>query len=221
MQTSLDFDNSESVPQAEEQPTMSTNRVNPERGTAHVSALPKGENGRALCRKCNKEVPPGRVTFCGEKCIHEHKLRSDVSYLRSQVFLRDRGVCKECGQDTEVWRRSAMKLRPRPRILYLQSLGIPPHRTTFWDADHILPVALGGGECGLEGFQTLCYGCHARKTAAMAKTIRDARSADAKATKPKRGPSAAQREAQRAFDERQRRLGHRAGDDNAPGGSPC
>jgi hypothetical protein len=44
--------------------------------------------------------------------------------------------------------------------------GVPAHRKTFWDADHVLPVAKGGGLCGLNGYQTLCIFCHRRKTAA-------------------------------------------------------
>ena len=30
----------------------------------------------------------------------------------------------------------------------------------LWDADHITPVALGGGGCGLDGMRTLCLPCH-------------------------------------------------------------
>jgi len=199
---------------------MSTHRTNPNAGAARPSTLPKGPHGRCLCRYCGKEVPTGRVTFCGAACIHEHKLRSDTSYLRSQVFLRDRGVCRECGRDTEVWRRSAMGLRPRARILYLQSLGIPPHRTTFWDADHILPVALGGGECDLSNIVSLCYGCHAKKTARQAAEIRAAKASSAPPPR-KQKPSAAAVEAQRAFDEKQRRLGHVGGIVSKGDDSPC
>lgn len=35
----------------------------------------------------------------------------------------------------------------------------------YWDADHIKPVAEGGGECGLGNYQTLCILCHKKKTA--------------------------------------------------------
>jgi 5-methylcytosine-specific restriction enzyme A len=45
--------------------------------------------------------------------------------------------------------------------------GIPRHRAwaRWWDADHILPVAAGGGVCGLDNYQTLCIPCHKAKTA--------------------------------------------------------
>lgn len=33
-------------------------------------------------------------------------------------------------------------------------------RKSLWDADHILPVCEGGGECDLENIRTLCLACH-------------------------------------------------------------
>lgn len=41
-------------------------------------------------------------------------------------------------------------------------------RTTGWDADHIVPVAEGGGECDLENFRTLCHPCHKQATKELA-----------------------------------------------------
>ncbi len=41
-------------------------------------------------------------------------------------------------------------------------------RSTAWDADHIVPVAEGGGLCGLENYRTLCHPCHKRVTAELA-----------------------------------------------------
>jgi HNH endonuclease len=43
-------------------------------------------------------------------------------------------------------------------------MGIPQHRDTFWDADHIVAVKDGGGECGLENLRTLCIFCHIKRT---------------------------------------------------------
>ena len=36
-------------------------------------------------------------------------------------------------------------------------------RSDLWDADHILPVEHGGGQCGLSNYQTLCIVCHLKK----------------------------------------------------------
>lgn len=41
----------------------------------------------------------------------------------------------------------------------------------WWEADHIIPVAEGGGGCGPEGYRTLCIACHRKQTAALAKRL--------------------------------------------------
>lgn len=42
-------------------------------------------------------------------------------------------------------------------------------RVSGWDADHIVPVVEGGGECGLDNYRTLCHPCHKKATAELAK----------------------------------------------------
>jgi len=39
-----------------------------------------------------------------------------------------------------------------------------PKEGDFWQADHILAVAEGGGGCGLENLRTLCTPCHKIET---------------------------------------------------------
>ena len=38
-----------------------------------------------------------------------------------------------------------------------------PNAGDFWEADHVVAVAEGGGESDLQNFQTLCVPCHAKK----------------------------------------------------------
>lgn len=141
-------------------------------GAGFVSArdLPRGPNGRALCRWCGKECPPGNGrTFCsgkratfdratgairepGEGCVHEHCLRSQPGYARKLVWARDQGKCGRCGTVCE-------------------NIG------SAWQADHVLPVVEGGGGCGLENLRTLCTGCHKDETAALARRRAEARRA--------------------------------------------
>jgi hypothetical protein len=42
-----------------------------------------------------------------------------------------------------------------------------PTEGDFWQCDHILPVAEGGGVAGWENFRTLCVECHRRATASL------------------------------------------------------
>lgn len=171
---------------------MSRNRVSEKAGWARYSKLPRGPGGRALCRWCDKEVPKGRRTFCGDECVHEHKLRSDPGYVRRKLFERDVGVCAACRADTEALRHLVRKgmWSHNPDIAeYPQAaqaafcriegesyedrrrrigtaLGVPERfhglelSRSWWEADHIVPVVEGGGECGLEGYRTLCVPCH-------------------------------------------------------------
>jgi len=49
---------------------------------------------------------------------------------------------------------------------------------SFWQMDHRLPVAEGGGSCGLDNLRTLCTPCHAVETARLAQRLAGARKAD-------------------------------------------
>ena len=141
-------------------------------GWADPKTLPKGPNGRALCRYCGVEVPEGRRSFCsGERavfvyrtgacrsegwgCVHEHLVRSQSAYARKCVWARDLGKCATC----------PMVAAPAGHA---------------WQADHIVPVIEGGGSCGLEGIRTLCTTCHRRETKALAarRAVRRAESRD-------------------------------------------
>ena len=113
------------------------------------------------CRWCGGEVPKGRFTFCGEVCVHEWKVRTDPGYLRARVFERDRGVCALCGVDTEALRKGKRKLDYAARRQFEKDWGV---RRQLWDADHIVPVVEGGGECGLDNMRTLCLKCHRAAT---------------------------------------------------------
>jgi 5-methylcytosine-specific restriction endonuclease McrA len=121
---------------------------------------------RTPCRRCGADVPKGRRTFCSDACVHEWRLRTDPGYLREQVFARDRGVCALCGLDTESLRKHKRKLDYGARRLFEKEWG---GRKSLWDADHIVPVVEGGGECGLANMRTLCLKCHRQATAELRK----------------------------------------------------
>jgi 5-methylcytosine-specific restriction protein A len=178
---------------------VSTHRVSPKAGWINArSAQHRGPNGRGLCRWCGVEVPPRRRTFCGDVCVHEWRIRTDPGYVRQQVERRDRGVCAECGRDSGLlpsilremkreserqetvlgWTRWREDGRPRfgHRTIdrFAKEHRIPLYGHT-WEADHIVPVVEGGGECGLDGYRTLCRRCHSLETARLAKRRADRR----------------------------------------------
>jgi 5-methylcytosine-specific restriction protein A len=134
-------------------------------GAADRATLPKGSNGRALCRWCGLEVPAKRFTFCSDWCVHEWRLRSDPGYLREQVLQRDRGICAICRADTRAAYGELRRSRGTHRLRLLAKWGLKRlTRKTLWDADHILPVVEGGGECDLKNLRTLCLLCHRQQT---------------------------------------------------------
>ena len=152
--------------------TMSTQRTMPG-GRAICSELSRGATGRALCRWCSVEVPRGRRTFCSDWCVHEWRLRTDPGYLRRQVFARDRGHCVICRIDAVEAFRRLRRARGSGRKTMLHYWGMKSiTRKSLWDADHILPVCEGGGECDLANIRTLCLACHRDVTDALRRRLR-------------------------------------------------
>ena|SRR5215469_1377848 len=139
-------------------------------GWADRASLPKGESGRNLCRWCNLEVPKRRITFCSEWCVAEWRLRTDPGYVRERVYARDKGVCALCRVDCEAAWQNLRRLRGAARLKLLREWGLKPGwRKSLWDADHIVPVVEGGGDCGLENIRTLCLKCHRVATQELSK----------------------------------------------------
>ena len=137
-------------------------------GRARKDEIERAESGRALCRWCRAETPPRRRTFCSDACVNEWKLRTDPGYLRERVLQRDAGVCAKCGINTISLRRDMRRLDFAARRRFLKEWGLTERsRKSLWDADHIVPVAEGGGQCDLANMRTLCLKSHKEVTAAL------------------------------------------------------
>jgi 5-methylcytosine-specific restriction protein A len=137
-------------------------------GRASLKLLPRGEQGRALCRWCSTEVGKGRRSFCSDGCVHAWRLRSDPGYLRGEVLKRDHGICARCTVDTLAALRLIKRARGTRRGELLAIWGLATlRRKSLWDADHVVPVIEGGGECDLANLRTLCLHCHRRATAEL------------------------------------------------------
>ena len=150
-------------------------------GWVNPSSLKKNDDGRPQCRWCCGSVLPPRRTFCCDNCVHEHRLRTNSRYMRTCVYRRDNGICAECRQDTKKIAREAKQYRmskqwkeyyelfernsiPKGRKLWQRGFG-----GGLWDADHIVAVKEGGGECGIDNIRTLCIACHKKNTAEQRK----------------------------------------------------
>src|SRR3954471_14940499 len=99
-------------------------------------------------------------------------MRTQPAYLREKVFERDRGICAGCGLDTVAAARKLRVSRGEGRAILLSYWGLRTRsRKSLWDADHIVPVIEGGGECDLANIRTLCLHCHRATTAALRRRV--------------------------------------------------
>lgn len=137
--------------------------------------------GRACCIICGGPLPGRRSSYCSSVCVDEYLIRTNPGHLRAVVKRRDKGVCAYCGIDTgalkdrlvQLWRRNpqwfaATAMRrlnlPKSGSIYVQMGGsLEPPFGALWHADHIIRVVDGGGGCGLNNIQSLCWRCHAKK----------------------------------------------------------
>ncbi len=147
-------------------------------GQATRASLPLGPNNLPLCRWCDLEViAKRRRTFCSDYCVHQWRLRTDPGYLRDQVLARDSGICAVCRIDTVAAYNALKRARGPARAAGLRLYGMKSitARRSLWDADHIRPVAEGGGQCDLDNLRTLCLLCHREATAHLRQRLSHAR----------------------------------------------
>ncbi|NWX25987.1 ZRAB3 endonuclease, partial [Notiomystis cincta] len=147
--------------------------------------------GTPLCLSCQQPTAPAQpgcparawdTRFCCHACQEDFSIRSSQSYLRSNVFHIEHGVCQCCQHNAQ---ELYLSVRDAPRSQRKQLLEsswmshLPlgqlnemirsPAEGQFWQVDHIQPVYSGGGQCSLENLQTLCTACHRERTAKQAK----------------------------------------------------
>ncbi|CCW60465.1 unnamed protein product [Phytomonas sp. EM1] len=117
--------------------------------------------------------------FCNGKCRESFFMKRSVGSIRRSVSTVDRGKCTNCQVNCELLctlMANAQRIDEREEILqkhHPQFALFPrlyrnfvknPTPGNCWHADHIIPVAHGGGQSTLDNIQTLCVICHALKT---------------------------------------------------------
>lgn len=125
-------------------------------------------NGKRICRYCGGKLPPRRSAWCSEKCHDEAWVRLSPGFAASAAEKRDGGVCQDCGWAASKARRIFWTATRRLDYYQKKALterlvaaGFPEPRYESWtQVHHVIPVAKGGGLCGLENLVTLCVACH-------------------------------------------------------------
>jgi 5-methylcytosine-specific restriction enzyme A len=85
-------------------------------------------------------------------------------------------MCAHCRVDTIREHNKLRRSRGPAREALMRHWGLKTRvRKSLWDADHILPVAEGGGECDLDNIRTLCLRCHRSVTMQLRERIRRAK----------------------------------------------
>lgn len=115
---------------------------------------PKRDDGICSHPDCERLLTGRRKRWCSNKCRDEAVtlfliIKGDSKIIRRELYKRQKGCCQECWETTE-----------------------------DWEADHILPVVLGGGATDINNFQTLCKECHKKKTAELNRELSRMRERD-------------------------------------------
>lgn len=157
-------------------------------GTATSADLAVLE-GKA-CAWCGGRIAQAGSTYCSQSCAEDGRLRRGGMYassrVREQVFGLEGGVCRKCKIDAHALYTRIVSLQPPERLnalcnvnwnlpkssVALERLLQNPKESDFWQADHIVAVAEGGGSCGLENLQTLCTPCHREETNKLRSRLR-------------------------------------------------
>jgi 5-methylcytosine-specific restriction protein A len=148
------------------------------------------KNDPATQRRLVNERDHGVCALCGVNAEQRARQVRDwervIRWLARRHFfdLLDRGELKpykrhpgdDCPAhqwDAASWADAAT----RDEIVRRFGPGIVSANGHTWEADHIIPVIEGGGECDLSNLRTLCLKCHREQTAALAKRRAAARKA--------------------------------------------
>jgi 5-methylcytosine-specific restriction enzyme A len=142
------------------------------RGAKPMGWPKRQEDGHYHCRWCNQPLTGNKQYYCSPECKERYYVSRNFD-VRRFVARRDNEICAVCGLDCAALVDALNALAASHSWYggvfkdFKRGIGIP--RTEHvWEADHIVPVVEGGGECDLSNFRTLCVWCHRKETAALA-----------------------------------------------------
>ncbi|XP_062516271.1 DNA annealing helicase and endonuclease ZRANB3-like isoform X2 [Corticium candelabrum] len=146
-------------------------------------------DGQRICASCTipfqprvlpncPELPYGG-RFCCRECYMVYLIKTSRQVGRDVVAEQERGVCALCNVDTgELLSKLKVLTNKDDRMKLLKETGHfaelsekvlsdivqMPKAGKLWHADHIYPVACGGGACTRENLRALCVPCHQNET---------------------------------------------------------
>jgi len=149
------------------------------------------ESGNPLCRECAKAYPKAMaksgMAFCSDDCRKKSSIRSRPGAARKELYSLEQGVCQLCGLDAHALFERVKALAPHERFNLLmgtkfntlggraQGMCREPNEGMFWQGDHIVPVAEGGGESDITNYRTLCTPCHQEATKQLHQRLKQAK----------------------------------------------
>lgn len=121
------------------------------------------ERDQGVCARCDLDTETVRkaVNVATSEAVRAWKASRRATESVSWVRYRLRG-----------WNPPGLaELARDARKAILVEFGLAPwwNRKTFWDADHVVAVHQGGGECDLDNYQTLCVRCHQARSSHQAR----------------------------------------------------
>ncbi|KAL3922926.1 MAG: hypothetical protein SGARI_006339 [Bacillariaceae sp.] len=109
-------------------------------------------------------------TYCSRECAEQGRLKRGGMYsssqLRSQLFALEGGVSERLNALCNAGWKLPKTAKSLERLLQ------DPKEGDFWQADHEVAVAEGGGGCNLDNLRTLCVPCHAVETEKLHKRLK-------------------------------------------------
>ncbi len=151
------------------------------------------ERDGGKCAQCGIEAEKIRQAFRGVGCPHLFEFDDPDGYvgeyLRAQRVAAALGVPIRNGShefrgneflrsviDQTHWAEQEIRAQWHEWGLNAaDDLPFEKRDSSWWEADHIVPVIEGGGGCGPEGYRTLCLRCHRLETAALAARLAQSR----------------------------------------------
>lgn len=140
-----------------------------------------------------RERDKGICALCGIDCEKEFARLKEISREISKLWLwfcqakmeTERMECREAVRLGVPYERPIRDFhQERSEQKDFEARWMPPlngwslNKPSAWEADHILPVVEGGGECTLDNLRTLCHPCHKKETKALAERRAAARRAE-------------------------------------------